>query len=101
MRNGVDRSAMIRLFKEIRSAFPQLSMQLDHDPQHVELNVDIPKQPGLTFDMNLNLQGDELHLHRGGRRSKPSSSNQLRAAGRLSALGTDGRGLFRGGASRR
>ena len=56
---------MIRLFQEIRDAFPQLSMRLDHDPPNVDLNMDIPGQPGLTFDMNLNLQGDELHLNAG------------------------------------
>jgi hypothetical protein len=65
MRKEVDRSAMIRLFEEIRDAFPQLSMRLDHDPPNVDLNMDIPEQPGLTFDMNLNLQGDELHLNAG------------------------------------
>jgi hypothetical protein len=65
MRHEVDRSAMIRLFEEIREAFPQLSMRLDHDPANVDLNMDIPEQPGLTFDMNLNLQGDELHLTAG------------------------------------
>ena len=53
---------MIRLFEEIRDAFPHLSMRLDQNPRNVDLDVDIPKQPGLTFDINLNLQGDELHL---------------------------------------
>ena len=62
----VDRSAMIRLFEEIRAAFPHLSMRLDQDPRNVaDLNMDIPEQPGLTFDVNLNLQGDELFLNAG------------------------------------
>lgn len=65
MRKGVDLSAMIRLFEEIRDAFPRLSMRLDQNPRNVDLNVDIPVQPGLTFDINLNLQGDELHLSAG------------------------------------
>lgn len=65
MPKDVDRSAMIRLFEEIRDAFPHLSMRLDHDPPNVDLNMDIPEQPGLTFDMNVNLQGDELHLNAG------------------------------------
>ena len=65
MRMEVDRSAVIRLFEEIRDAFPQLSMQLDQNPRHVELELNIPQQPGLNFDMNLNLQGDELHLSAG------------------------------------
>ncbi len=33
------------------------------DTEAVEL--EIPKQPGLDFDVNLNLQGDELHLNAG------------------------------------
>lgn len=65
MREAIDRLAMIRLFEEIRDAFPQLSMQLDQNPQNVDLELDIPQQPGLAFDMNLNLQGDELHLSAG------------------------------------
>ena len=56
---------MIRLFEEIRDAFPRLSVRLDQEPRHVDLNIDIPQQPGLTFDVNLNLQGDELHLSAG------------------------------------
>jgi hypothetical protein len=65
MRKEVERSAMIRLFEEIRDAFPRLSMQLDENPPNVDLNVDIPQQPALAFDMNLNPQGDELHLSAG------------------------------------
>jgi hypothetical protein len=56
---------MIRLFEEIRDAFPALSMRLDCEPAQVDLNMDIPQQPGLAFDVNLNLQGDELHLSAG------------------------------------
>ena len=56
---------MIRLFEEIRDAFPQLSMRLDQASRDVDLNMDVPRQPGLAFDVNLNLQGDELHLSAG------------------------------------
>jgi hypothetical protein len=56
---------MIRLFEEIRDAFPHLSMVMDQDPANVDLSVDIPAQPGLMFQINLNLQGDELHLNAG------------------------------------
>jgi hypothetical protein len=56
---------MIRLFEEIRDAFPQLSMRLDHNPPNVDLSMEIPEQPGLSFEINLNLQGDELHLNAG------------------------------------
>lgn len=65
MRERVDRSAVIRLFEDIRNAFPRLSMRLDEKPSQVDLNMDIPRQPGLDFDVNLNLQGDELHLSAG------------------------------------
>ena len=65
MRKEVDQPAMIRLFEEIRDAFPQLSMRLDQQPANVDLSMDIPMQPGLTFDMSLSLQGDELHLSAG------------------------------------
>jgi len=65
MRTRVDRHAMIRLFEAIRDAFPQLSMRLDHNPPNVDLSMEIPEQPGLSFEINLNLQGDELHLNAG------------------------------------
>ncbi|MGH7790166.1 MAG: hypothetical protein ACRERC_25085 [Candidatus Binatia bacterium] len=51
-----------RIFEAIRGAFPHLRMELDRQHPHVELNMDIPRQPGLLFRVNLNLQGDELHL---------------------------------------
>ena len=44
---------MIRLFEEIRDAFPRLSMRLDQEPVHVDLQMDIPEQPGLAFRVNL------------------------------------------------
>ena len=65
MSTPVDTSAMIRLFEGIRDAFPWLSMRLDREPAQVDLSMDIPRQPGLAFDVNLNLQGDELHLSAG------------------------------------
>ena len=38
-------------------------VKLDLHPNHVQLVMDIPAQPGLLFDVNLNLQNrDELHL---------------------------------------
>ena len=61
----VDRSAMIRLFEDIRDAFPRLRMRLDDNPDNVDLEMVIPQQPGLAFEINLNLQGDELHLSSG------------------------------------
>ena len=50
-------------FEEIRAAFPTLSMNLDLHPAHVDVAMDIPAQPGLFFDVHLDLQNlDELHL---------------------------------------
>jgi hypothetical protein len=50
-------------FERIRAAFPWLAMNLDLHPEHVELVMDIPAQPGLSFKVDLNLQNlDELHL---------------------------------------
>ncbi len=50
-------------FERIRASFPALNMKLDLHPNHVQLVIDIPAQPGLLFDVNLNLQNrDELHL---------------------------------------
>ena len=38
-------------------------MNLDLHPEHVDLAMDIPAQPGLSFHIDLNLQNlDELHL---------------------------------------
>jgi hypothetical protein len=50
-------------FDGIRAAFPALTMNLDLHHEHVELALDIPAQPGLSFKVHLNLQNlDELHL---------------------------------------
>jgi hypothetical protein len=50
-------------FEKIQASFPELVMHLDLHPAHVELALDIPAQPGLSFRIDLNLQNvDELHL---------------------------------------
>lgn len=50
-------------FEKLRAAFPALSMNLDLRPAYVDLAMDIPAQPGLSFNVHLNLQHlDELHL---------------------------------------
>jgi hypothetical protein len=50
-------------FEKLRATFPALSMNLDLRPTHVDLAMDIPAQPGLSFNVYLNLQNlDELHL---------------------------------------
>ena len=51
-------------FERIRAAFPALTMNLDLTPEHVDIFMDIPAQPGLLFRVSLNLQNlDELHLN--------------------------------------
>src|SRR4029450_3406437 len=52
----------LALFEGIRAAFPQLRMELEREHREVDLNMDIPEQPLLPFAVNMNLQGDELHL---------------------------------------
>jgi hypothetical protein len=50
-------------FERIRAAFPALVMNLDFHHKYVDIAMDIPVQPGLLFDVHLNLQNfDELHL---------------------------------------
>lgn len=50
-------------FEKVRAVFPALSMKLDLNPKNVDLAMDIPAQPGLCFNVHLNLQNqDELHL---------------------------------------
>lgn len=65
MARHVDRSAVIRLFEDIRDTFPTLSMRLEHTPAQADLSLDIPAQPGLIFGIHLTLRGDELHVTAG------------------------------------
>jgi hypothetical protein len=52
-----------KTFKEIQNHFPELTMKMDYEHEHVDLSMDIPKQKGLDFEINLNLQNDdELHI---------------------------------------
>ncbi len=48
---------------EIRNHFPELIMKINYDDENVDLSMDIPKQNGVDFEIELNLQNeDELHL---------------------------------------
>ncbi len=50
-------------FKKIQEFFPDLKMVIDYNHKYLELSMDIPKQNGLDFEINLNLQNnDELHI---------------------------------------
>ncbi len=52
-----------KTFKRIRGQFTDLKMTIDYNYKNVDLSMDIPKQDGLDFDINLNLQNDdELHI---------------------------------------
>ena len=50
------------LFEEIQSDFSSLRMYIEENPKYVDLSMDIPKQHGLNFEINLNLQTDELFI---------------------------------------
>ena len=65
MGQNVDHEKIVALFEEIRALFPTLRMELQLDHPQLDLNMEARKQPGLAFDVNLNLQGDELHLSAG------------------------------------
>ena len=50
-------------FKEIQRQFPELTMTIDYNNKYLDLSMDILKQKGLDFNINLNLQNsDELHI---------------------------------------
>src|SRR5512147_425907 len=60
------RQIAIDTFNRIQATFSQLTMTLELHHPHVDINMDIKKQTGLDFDVNLNLQNiDELHLSAG------------------------------------
>lgn len=61
--NEDNKDLAVQIFCRIQELFPNLKMEFDLEPEHVDVNVDIPKQEGLLFDVNLNLQNlDELHF---------------------------------------
>jgi hypothetical protein len=45
---------MIEVFEAIQAAFPNLVMTMDARHEEVDVKVEIRKQPGLAFDVNLN-----------------------------------------------
>jgi hypothetical protein len=50
-------------FKEIQKKFPDLTMIIDYENKNVDLSMTIPKQNGIDFEIELNLQNeDELHI---------------------------------------
>ncbi len=65
MKDQVDKQAVIALFAGFRDAFPHLGMELGCEDPDLDLSMDIHEQPGLAFDVNVNLQRDELHLTAG------------------------------------
>ena len=58
--------AALRLFEDLRWELPALHVDINADDPNVEISVEIPRQPGLAFDVHLNFQNrDELHLGAG------------------------------------
>lgn len=53
----------LRLFERIQAEFPALLMKINPNHPYVEVSVEVPRQTGLAFEIELNLQNDdELHL---------------------------------------
>jgi|SRR5690348_5839900 len=50
-----------RAFAAINASCTSLQF-LETPTDHVDINVEVPVQPGLAYEVNLNLQGDELHF---------------------------------------
>ena len=59
-------AAVLTLVNGLRAAFPGLEIRVEPDHPQVDLNIDVPRQAGLPFAINLSLQEDELHLSVGG-----------------------------------
>ena len=57
---------IVTLFGSIQQAFPHLAMDLRSNHPHVDVIMYIPKQAGNAFDLNINLQADELHMRTDG-----------------------------------
>ena len=52
-----------KMFKEIKNGFPNLTMIMDYDNENLDLSMNILKQIGIDFEINLSLQNeDELHI---------------------------------------
>jgi hypothetical protein len=60
------RGFVVAVFDQIRQAFPHLKMKLLLEDVNVDIAMEIPCQDGLSFDINLDLQSDELHMSVGG-----------------------------------
>lgn len=57
------REIALSCFERIQGKFPSLAMELVRESEHVEIEMNIPRQPGLLFDVHLDLQNvDELYL---------------------------------------
>jgi hypothetical protein len=76
-------------FEEIRAAYPRLLMVIDEAPTQVDLAMTIAEQPGLDFALEINLQGDELHLSVGALwlRWFPGDNDDVVAAYRAAVVG--------------
>ena len=62
MNKKPQRETALRVFAAIMAHHSALRMTLEEAPANVDVALSIPIQPGLCFDIHLNLQWDELHL---------------------------------------
>src|SRR6266568_1928091 len=65
METATHRDVATAVFERLRIAFPKLRMELRLEDPNVDITMEIPAQAGLVFKVNVNLQGDELHLRVG------------------------------------
>lgn len=53
------REVALSCFERIQGEFPNLVMNLVHESEGVEIEMNLPEQPGLLFDVYLDLQNDD------------------------------------------
>ncbi len=52
------------VFETLKREFPGLSMEIEESPEYTEVELTIPVQDGLDYQVDLNLQNtDELHFN--------------------------------------
>lgn len=52
------------IFESLRREFPKLAMEIIESPEHTDIEMSLPAQTGLDYEVCLNLQNiDELHFN--------------------------------------
>lgn len=62
MEDSIEHQQFTFLVEYIQRAFPQFVLHATFDHPQVDADLTIPQQSGLVFTININLQGDALHL---------------------------------------